>query len=75
MVNRLCNTLSSHKRFGSGLALMMVSISRQSSSMVVSVFTKPDYSCENTITKLIDAKKLEGKYFGGIKVRLQGSQE
>ncbi len=37
MVNKLCSTLSSHRRFGSGRALIMVSISRQSSSMIVTV--------------------------------------
>lgn len=80
MVNKLWRTLSSHRRFGSGRARMLVSISRQSSSMVLVLSLKSHthtdthkksriYSLGNAIAVLQskNAKGWKGKSFRGIK--------
>lgn len=67
IVNKLCSTLSSYRRFGSGRALTMVSISRQSSSMIVTVLfdLKIVYKLWNTM--LAEWQKEEKRLLGHIK--------
>lgn len=67
MVNKLCSTLSSYRRFGSGRALTMVSISRQSSSMIVKVLFDLEYVYQQWNTMVAKDQKVQKGLFGHIK--------